>query len=247
MATSIFNPRKTYFDLMPIIGYINTPDLFIAKFLVECIKNYSDTNGNTACHLTYQQGHLNNKKLRNDFNLIFNLILDKISLDKDNIKKLKDSFIVALDNSSKSLSIVFEFNRTTTTVSIISVPLDPEKQSSVHTRKKIYDTFYLPGSLSIFNNDKYSLYTLDGKNCLLDKISLAKSSRTFEELCVAKFFIEAPKYSDDLDILSILKSEAINTINRYTGFFIKEDQDQDFNSRYISVLLDNDGFYLRIG
>ena len=76
MATSIFNPKKTYFDLMPIIGYINTPDLFLVKFLTESIKNYSNTTGNTSCHLTYQQGHLNNRKLRNDFDLLFSIILE---------------------------------------------------------------------------------------------------------------------------------------------------------------------------
>lgn len=247
MATSIFNPRKSYFDLMPIIGYINTPDLFIRKFLSECIMKYSDTTSTTACHLTYQQGHLNNKKLRNDFKLIFSLIIDNISFDKDVAKKIKDSFIVALDNASKSLSVVFEFNDSTTTISVISVPLEPEKQISVHTRKRIYDTHYYSGTLSIFDKNIHTLYTIAGKNNLFNKISEAKHKQPNKEVLVIEYFVPNPIYAEDLNVVNLLKSETISTIGLYTGFNIRDDQKQNFDSSFIKVLVDKDGFYTRIG
>lgn len=246
MSNSIFNTKKNYFDLLPLLGYINVPDLFIRKFLLEAIGKYSDTTENTSCHLTLQSGHLNSKKIKNDFLLLINIIIDKLNVNDQNKQILKEKMIICFDNASSSLSIVFEFNKTTTTTTIVSTPNPPEKQSSVHTRKKIYEQLYMAGTLSLFNDNKYDLYTIAGRGVLFDAINKAKESIEIEEKPVIGFYIHGPELSNDYDIQKLLLSEALQYIQTLTGFEIREDDVQNFSENYIFVLKNKTGFYLRL-
>lgn len=245
--SSIFNPKRPSFDIMPLIGYVNTPDVFILKFLTECINNYSETTGNVTCHLTFQQGHLTNKKLRSDFSILVGLILDKIEMDNGRKKEIKDYFTVALDNATKSLTTLFEFNSTTFSFTSVSVPLDPEKQPSTHTRKKMYETFYLPGVLSIFKDNKYDLYTLSGKFKLLEEVVISKLLKDRSLKCITSFHVCNPFFSRDLDIMNLLRSEYLTTMSAYTGFNRREDIKNNFDSNSVKIMMDENGYYVMLG
>lgn len=248
MSNSIFNPKKTYFDLMALLSYINSPDLFNHKFLKECIGNFSQTTDNVGCHLTYQTGHLNNKKLKMDFLRIFNSIVDSLRGSPKTIEEIKDKFIVMLDNATKNLSVVFEFNSLTTTITIVSVPLEPEKQPSIHTRKKLYETFYFASKLKIFIDNDNDLYTLSGRNKLYEVIDIFKlKTLTEPETLISFSVLEEDVEEDDSDNLNLLKSELLNTLCSFTGFNIRDTDIQNFKDKNVSLLKDDKGFYLKIG
>lgn len=244
MSEKYFNSTKQSRNLLPILSYIGVKDLFYRKFLTELILNVDSVNDSCTFYLALKQGHLNNKKFKQDFIELNKILIDSIEIDAVRKKGLLDRLIINTDNASKALSMVIEFCPMTTTVTYLSEVLSTEEQLTVHHRKKITDNFYLPASSVVYADDKYSLYSLNAKRNILAAIEKYKNIEVQEPTAIVGYFIERPKYN--YDAYSLLKTESLNFLNELTGFSQRPDIISNLSDDYIYVMKDNKGFYIQL-
>jgi hypothetical protein len=242
MTAKYFNSTKDSIDIFNLLSYINSKDLFRIKLLSLLITNFNRSKNNISINLTFQQAHLNNKLIKRNFISIFKVILDTVNIPETKKQDLIDKAIIATDNASKTLSLVVEFNDLTTTITIVSSVLASEHQLSIHNRKQIVETFYLPYTSCIFNNDHNDIFTLSGKNELFRIIEENKNI-SFNEIFLLKSFYK-PRFVYDYESQALLTYELLEHIKELTGFSVADLTDEDVKKNNIAVFKDENGFYI---
>lgn len=230
-------------DILYLIGYINSKDLFIKKLLSDLIVATNVNPNSASFYLTLQKGHLSSKVFRQNFIDINETIFDHINLRIDQRQKLQDSLLLCVDNASRSLTCLYEFTERTTTLTFISQVVPDTDQVTLHNRKKIVNTFYLPAIFALYDNDKNNIFTIAGKNSLFSAIQKYKLIDVYKPTPVLGFYIPVQKY--DFDSRDLVKQEAINLITQLTGFQYKDSFSTSSNQRYVYVMKDQKSFYIQ--
>jgi hypothetical protein len=225
-----------------LLSYINSKDLFRIKLLSLLVSKFNRSKNNISINLTFQQAHLNNRLIKRNFISIFKVILDTINLPDPKKQELIDKVIVATDNASKTLSLVVEFNDLTSTITIVSSVLPAEHQLSIHNRKQIVETFYLPYVSCIFNNDPSHIYTLSGKNELFKLIEENKNTSPDKRKLIKCFY--NPQFIYEYDSQGLLIYELLEHLKELTGFSVSDLTDEDVKKKHIGVFKDKNGFYV---
>ena len=249
---SFFNSTKDSINILFLMSYIENKDLFIRKLQTELITRFDKTKNNISFFLNLKKAHLNNKKTKRDFIEMNKVIFDHLNLREDQRLLLTDDLIVNTDNASESLIVIYELNELTSTITFVSKVLEPLSQMSIHIRNHMTVTRYLPVIASIFgsNLDEFNktLYSLVTKNYLEESIEKNLNTIYNEPTEIARIFIPIAVYRKSLNnIYEILKSEAMENLSQMTGFSTRETLQPDFNSDFIFIMKDKDGFYLQMG
>ena len=244
MSKSLFNKQKKYFDIFHIFEYIVTPEIFIRKLNTQLIKNYNETEKNVCFHLGFKEGHLLN--LKNKINLInvVKHLLNSTTINNSDKQSIINKVTIAIDNASKSFSLVVEFTPLTTTITTVSMVKDPEHQVSTHTKSNMIDTSVFVGTSSIFDNTIYSLFTLAFRKYILDKINESKNSNAEKIDIVAVVQIDNIKYEEySSDLFIYIKSEALTSLSILTGLQAKRTE-RHLVSNEIKIMKSDEGYYL---
>lgn len=231
-------------DILYLIGYINSKDLFIKKLLSDLIVATNVNPNSASFYLTLQKGHLSSKIFRQNFIDINETIFDHLSLRTDQLDKLRDSLLVCVDNASKSLTCLYEFTQNTTTLTFISQVVPETDQVTLHNRKKIVNTFFLPNKLSLYNSDKNDIFTIAGKNALFEAIQKYKLIEVDKPTAVIGFYIPVQKY--DFDSRDLVRNEAVNLIAQLTGFEHRDSFSTSLSNNYVYIIKDGRSFYIQI-
>lgn len=149
-----FNKDVEMFDLS-LIPFIPVDDKTKKKFitllnlkLVEKVNNF-----NLLCGYTLSATSLLSFETKEKTYKVLCAILDNLINTKLDIKEIdltKRKILIALDQASLNFSVVLEFSKFTTTITIVSEPDIVENQTTFHIKRKIVDTITLTSTLRTF-------------------------------------------------------------------------------------------------
>lgn len=251
-SKAFFNSTSKAKNIFYLLTYIKNKDLFSRKLKIDLLKAYDKNTESVSFFISLKAAHLLRHEHKDTFVQANKVIFDMINLKDHHRETLLDDLIICTDNASNALTIFYELNRTTSTITLLSTVKPPEEQLTTHVRSSITRTHYLPGEAKIFNakssmyaNDLYSLETMVKLN---NDIDTSATAPYFEDTVVSSAYIPVPTYATiSKELWDLLKSEAVESISKLTGLEKRNETINNYESNSVFVRRDKDGFHITLG